>query len=531
MYQQGRNDEIECIDLVEQEEYDSQAKSGKFLKVVAGVAFTACVGVAAFSGSSTSNQDVEGMFAVPVNVMSGVNVAQTPISKQPRVPQGTAPRAGASVYSAVPQTESVYSSIPQMQVSPRGSNTVLSASAYDIPETEALLAVEDMNAEMQEEQTEIKTAGAFGVAAAACFLGSKLAAKQNAKVSMLATAGAASSDSEQSWVKTAKLGTLFFLWYALNIAYNITNKKVLNAVSLPWMQSTLSLWMGVPLVLLMWLTGVRKAPKLSKAEIGKMAPIAAMHAVGHLAAVISFAWGAVSFTQIVKAAEPVFTAGLSGVFLGQVFHPAVYAALLPVIGGVAIASLGELSFSALAFAGAMISNLTFALRAILSKKILGGKGIGENMNASNIYAVMTILAAIISTPLAIWQEGGMVAAAFETANAAGGVGSAYIIKNVILSGLTFFLYNEVAFQALDQVNAVTHAVANTIKRVAIIMASVVIFGTPMTPVGMLGSGVAIAGVLIYSLMKNKYPGTDYGKKKEEPKAVEAPTETPPPATA
>jgi solute carrier family 35 protein E1 len=329
---------------------------------------------------------------------------------------------------------------------------------------------------------------------------------------MLASSGDSDKDS---WVKTAKLGTLFFLWYALNIAYNITNKKVLNAVPLPWIQSTLSLWMGVPLVLFMWLTGVRKAPVLSSAEIGKMVPIAFMHALGHLAAVVSFAWGAVSFTQIVKAAEPVFTAGLSGIFLNQVFHPAVYAALVPVIGGVAIASLGELSFSAMAFMGAMISNITFAFRAILSKKILGGKNFGQNMNASNIYAVMTIIAAILSTPLAIWKEGAIFSSAIETA-AASGVSSAYIYKNMILSGLCFFLYNEVAFQALDQVNAVTHAVANTIKRVAIILASVIIFGTPLTPIGILGSSVAISGVLLYSLLKNKYPRTDYGKKEDVP---------------
>lgn len=377
--------------------------------------------------------------------------------------------------------------------------------------------------EAEEEASQKRSAGLFGVAAAASYVASTAMSSKDSKVAMLSTSGTAAP--EKSMAQTLKLATLFFLWYALNIAYNITNKKVLNAVSLPWMQSTLSLWMGIPLVLALWGTGARKKPELTQAEVGKMVPIAGMHAIGHLAAVISFAWGAVSFTQIVKAAEPVFTAGLSGIFLGQIFHPAVYLALVPVIGGVALASLGELSFSAIAFGGAMLSNITFAFRAILSKKILGGDGIGKNMNASNIYAVMTILAAIISTPLAIWQEGALVTSALATASA-NGFTTAYIAKNVILSGLAFFLYNEVAFQALDQVNAVTHAVANTIKRVAIIMASVVIFGTPMTPVGIAGSSVAIVGVLLYSLMKNKYPRTDYGKKEIPPPPPPAATATP-----
>jgi len=398
------------------------------------------------------------------------------------------------------------------------------------PLTEYVAVAEVPEVELQSEEeveaAQKSAAATYGMAAAATYAASKIVANKNSKMTMLSTTSDSTTESA-GMAKTLKLATLFFLWYALNICYNITNKKVLNAVALPWIQSTMSLWMGVPVILFLWLTGIRKAPKLTTTEVVTMTPIATMHALGHVAAVISFAWGAVSFTQIVKAAEPVFTAGLSGVFLGQVFHPFVYAALIPIIGGVAIASLGELSFSWMAFGGAMISNITFAFRAILSKKLMGGKKFGENMNASNVFAVMTILAAIVSTPFAIWQEGHLFADIMAGA-VANGISKAEIYKNVALSGLAFFLYNEVAFQALDQVNAVTHAVANTIKRVAIILASVVVFGTPLTPTGMLGSAIAIAGVLVYSLVKGKYPGGDYGKKKE---AAPAPTNTTPPATA
>ena len=52
--------------------------------------------------------------------------------------------------------------------------------------------------------------------------------------------------------------------------------------------------------------------------------------------------------------------------------------------------------------------------------------------------------------------------------------------NAVLSGITYYLYNEVAFLALSEVAPVTHAVGNTIKRVILILFSVVRFGTPMT---------------------------------------------------
>jgi Triose-phosphate Transporter family len=62
-------------------------------------------------------------------------------------------------------------------------------------------------------------------------------------------------------------------------------------------------------------------------------------------------------------------------------------------------------------------------------------------------------------------------------------------------------YNEVAFLALDAVHPVTHAVGNTLKRVFVIVSSVVLFKTPLTNQGIVGSAIAIIGVLIYSLVK------------------------------
>ena len=55
--------------------------------------------------------------------------------------------------------------------------------------------------------------------------------------------------------------------------------------------------------------------------------------------------------------------------------------------------------------------------------------------------------------------------------------------------------------ALNNVDAVTHAVANTIKRVVILLACVVAFRTPMTPLCTAGSAIAIAGGYLYSLAK------------------------------
>ena len=50
-----------------------------------------------------------------------------------------------------------------------------------------------------------------------------------------------------------------------------------------------------------------------------------------------------------------------------------------------------------------------------------------------------------------------------------------VLKYSALSGIAFYLYNEASFLALEQLNPVTHSVANTLKRVVIIVASCIVF--------------------------------------------------------
>ena len=309
--------------------------------------------------------------------------------------------------------------------------------------------------------------------------------------------------AEDGLMETLKTGSFFALWYLFNIGYNIYNKKALNVLPMPWTLATLQLFAGIPYVLLLWSTGARKTAKLTQDNLKTLFPVACGHLGTHIGAVISLGAGAVSFTHIVKASEPVVSAALSAVMLGAFYSPITYLTLLPIVGGVALASLKELSFTWLGFGAAMLSNVSSALRGILAKKTMGG-GVGENMNETNLYAVMTIMAFAVLLPVSLLVETPKaVGAAINTAVAAGTSKKDLAILSA-LSGAYYYLYNEVAFLALGRVNPVTHAVGNTIKRVVIIIASVIAFNTPISRLGVIGSSIAITGTLLYSLAKNKY---------------------------
>lgn len=154
----------------------------------------------------------------------------------------------------------------------------------------------------------------------------------------------------------------------------------------------------------------------------------------------------------------------------------------------------------LAFGSAMAANTASALRGIFAKKTMKEPQ-GQNMDAANLYAVLTIIATFFLTPLALLIEGGQFNAAWTAAVAK--VGKPELLKYIFGSAAYFYLYNEVAFLALDNVHPVTHAVGNTIKRVVIIAASILVFKNPVTTQGYIGSAVAIAGVLLYSLAVEK----------------------------
>ena len=125
--------------------------------------------------------------------------------------------------------------------------------------------------------------------------------------------------------ETFQVAGLFGLWYALNIGYNIYNKKVLNMIpNLVYSVAFCQLFVGLVYIMPIWFLGLRKRPELNNEELKTLLPVAALHLGTHLGAIVSLGAGAVSFTHIVKAAEPAASALLSAVVLRQFMPLPVY---------------------------------------------------------------------------------------------------------------------------------------------------------------------------------------------------------------
>ena len=295
-------------------------------------------------------------------------------------------------------------------------------------------------------------------------------------------------------------GYLFALWYVFSVAYNIYSKKALNiAPGLAWTTATLQMSLGLSYVIPLWQFGIRDRPKLSWKELVRLVPVAILHSLVHIGGVVSMGAGAVSFTYVVKASEPAVSA-IMAAMTGSILPASVYLTILPVMGGVALASVSELSFSWKSFNFAMLSNLASAGRGIVGKKAIN-KRLGQSMTANNLYAVLTMMATAFLIPLTLVMEGSMMRPMFQSLVATGQLSS--YLGQTLLASMFYYLYNEVAFLCLDNVSPVSHALGNTLKRVFIIISSMIVFGNRMTLRGAIGSAIAIGGVFLYSVEKSR----------------------------
>lgn len=289
-------------------------------------------------------------------------------------------------------------------------------------------------------------------------------------------------------------GFFFFMWYLLNVVFNILNKKIYNYFPYPYFVSVVHLVVGVAYCLVSWAVGLPKRAPIDQETWMLLTPVAFCHALGHVMTNVSFAAVAVSFTHTVKALEPFFNAAASQFVLGQQVSLPLWLSLAPVVLGVSMASLTELSFNWKGFLTAMSANFAFTYRNIFSKKAMMG------MDSTNVYAYISILSLAFCIPPALAMEGPqLLKHGFSDAIAK--VGMQRFLSDLFWVGMFYHLYNQLANNTLERVAPLTHAVGNVLKRVFVIGFSIIVFGNKISTQTGIGTGIAILGVATYSYLK------------------------------
>mmetsp|Transcript_7442 Transcript_7442/g.14724 ORF Transcript_7442/g.14724 Transcript_7442/m.14724 type:complete len:388 (-) Transcript_7442:192-1355(-) len=295
----------------------------------------------------------------------------------------------------------------------------------------------------------------------------------------------------------------FFFWYVGNYYYNITNKLALKAAGgkagFPMTISSLQMGVGCLYGLFMWAApDGRDKPSINFDDVIKMLPVAFCAMGAHCASVFALSAGAVSFGQIVKSAEPAFAAVLSQFVYGKKISKAKWLCLPVVIGGVILASVKELDFAWSALISACIANLFAAFKGNENKKLMDTPGLKDRLGTvGNQFAITSILAFLMSVPLFLIKEGSKWGSFVEMYKT-----NPIVSFNLIASGLYFYGYNELATMTIKKTSAVTQSVANTAKRVIVIVGVALVLGESLDPIKLLGCGIGIGGVFLYSIIDN-----------------------------
>jgi len=200
--------------------------------------------------------------------------------------------------------------------------------------------------------------------------------------------------------------------------------------------------------------------------------------------------------MIVKAAEPAFAAVVGTLLYGKSISLAKWLCLIPVIGGVIIASVKELDFAVSALVAACSANLFAAFKGNENKKLMTTPGLKDRLGTvGNQFAITSLLSFLMSLPMMYLTEGGKFGDFKEVLKT-----NSVVKNNFLLSGLYFYGYNELATMTIKKTNAITQSVANTAKRVIIIIGVALVLGEALPPIKLIGSAICIGGVFLYSII-------------------------------
>lgn len=218
---------------------------------------------------------------------------------------------------------------------------------------------------------------------------------------------------------------------------------------------------------------------------------------------------------------PLFTVVLSRIIMKEKQTVTVYLSLVPIIFGVLIATLTEISFDMVGLISALVSTLGFSLQNIFSKKVLKDTKIHHLRllhvlgrlsfflflpvwifsDMSNVLKHPSIVSSrqILSIKLKLKPEPFFLQSNLDYR----------VISLLFMDGVLNWLQNILAFSVLSLVTPLTYAVASASKRIFVIAISLFILGNPVTWVNILGMFLACCGVMCYNRVSFGYCWTLY----------------------
>uniref|UniRef100_F1L241 Solute carrier family 35 member E1 n=1 Tax=Ascaris suum TaxID=6253 RepID=F1L241_ASCSU len=293
---------------------------------------------------------------------------------------------------------------------------------------------------------------------------------------------------------------LCVFWYSVSSASSIINKLTLQKYPYPMTVALASL-LSIPLysspLLRFW--QIKKCHVSSYHMTRYVIPISIGKAFAVASAYFSLWKVPVSYAHTVKATMPLFAVICARVVLHERQTSLVYFSLLPIMAGVLIASLTELSFNMAGLISALLSTSTYALLNVFVKRVLKD----TNMHPLTLLTLNAQIAALIFFPFWCLRDGFTIWNGITSPEMTPSKPDARFIFCLLISGLMSFCQNLCAFTLIHRLTALSYAVTNATKRITVISASLLTLRNPVSISNVFGMVLAILGVLLYNRAKQR----------------------------
>ena len=148
-----------------------------------------------------------------------------------------------------------------------------------------------------------------------------------------------------------------------------------------------------------------------------------------------------------------------------------------------------MEFSEVALYGGLIANICAAFKASENHKVMHDEQFVKRLNSvENQFAVSTLASLFASIPLVflypMYLGKDPVAAFNDFTGFLTGSNKEVAMKAIFFSGMSFYLYNEFATKSLKKLSTVSSSVANTAKRVFVIVAGEIIYWDMLSPLSL-----------------------------------------------
>jgi drug/metabolite transporter (DMT)-like permease len=209
---------------------------------------------------------------------------------------------------------------------------------------------------------------------------------------------------------------------------------------------------------------------------------------------VSLRYLPVSFNQASGATTPFFTAIFSAIITRKLETLNTYLALVPVVVGIILASGTEPLFHMLGFIVCVSATAARAFKSVLQGLLLASEA--EKLNSMNLLMLMAPISVAILVPACVILEPNSIHKAILLAKENYG-----FVLLLLLNSLTAYFVNLTNFLVTKHTSALTLQVLGNAKGVVATGVSILLFRNPVSTAGMLGYGLTVVGVILYSESK------------------------------